>query len=288
MAYHQILVPLNGSGRDEIALSSAFAVAGGSKAHVVAQFVRPDIRYVAPVAGLSLVPGLIEDISRSAKQIADEAARAAHRHFTTAAIDAKASIADRPRRGGEVTASFREAEGFVFECVARAAKFADLVVYGPLSGPEDFQMSAGFTEALMTAKRPVLISPKKLTAPFRKIAIGWDGGHATARAVCAAVPLLAAADSIEVITVQRTSHTQTDDFSEIRDYLALSQIHAARRIVDRGTRSIGEELVEAATAADADLLVMGGYGHSPLREAIFGGTTAYAIDEPSIPIFLAH
>lgn len=288
MAFNQILVPLNGSERDEIALGSAFTIAKHSNAHVLSLFVRPDMRFVTPVVGFSLLPDLIADISRSAKQIADETSRTAHRHFTMAAIEAKASISDRPKDRREVTASFHEAEGYVFECVARAAKFADLVVYGPLGEPEDFQTSAGFTEALLNARRPVLITPQKLSAPPRKVAIGWDGGHATARAVCAAIPLLAAAESVEIIAIARSSFSQTEEFNDLRDYLAVSGIHAAKRIIGKGSRSIGEELIDAATGNGANLLVMGGYGHSPLRESIFGGTTAFALDGPPLPIFLAH
>lgn len=288
MAFNQILVPLNGSDRDEIALTTAFSIAKYSNAHVFAQFVRPDVRFVTPVAGFPLLPDLIADISRSTKQIADETSRTAHRHFTMAAIEAKASIVDRAKDRREVTASFRESEGFVFECVARAAKFADLLVYGPLGEPEDFQTSAGFTEALMNARRPVLITPRKVTAPFRKVVIGWDGGHATARAICAAIPLISAAESVEMISVSRSYLAQSEIFNDLRDYLTLSGIHASKRIIDKGSRSIGEELMEAASDSKADLLVMGGYGHSPLRESIFGGTTAYVIDGPSLPIFLAH
>jgi nucleotide-binding universal stress UspA family protein len=288
VTFNQILVPLNGSERDEIALGSALSIAKYSNAHVMAQFVRPDVRYVTPVVSFSLLPDLMADISRSAKQIADETSRTARRHFTMAAIEAKASIADRTKDRKEVTASFHEADGFVFECVAQAAKFADLLVYGPLGEPEDFQTSAGFAEALMNARRPVLITPKKVTGPFRKAVIGWDGGHATARAVCAALPLLAAADSVEIVAVRRPSFSQMEEFRDLRDYLALSGIHATKRIIEKTSRSIGEELIDAATGSGADLLVMGGYGHSPLRESLFGGTTAYAIDEPLLPIFLAH
>jgi len=288
VAFNQILVPLNGSNRDEIALGSAFAIAKYSNSHVMAQYVRPDMRYVTPVVGFSMLPDLIADISRSTKQIADETSRTAHRNFTTAAIEAGVSIVDRPKDRREVTASFHEAEGYVFECVARAAKFADLLVYGPLGEPEDFQTSAGFTEALMNARRPVLITPRKVKAAFRKVVIGWDSGHATARAVCAAAPLLAAADSVEIVAVRRSPFSQLEEFNDLRDYLAVSGIHAAKRIIEKGGQSVGEELIDAATSSGADLLVMGGYGHSPLRESLFGGTTAYAIDEPLLPIFLSH
>jgi nucleotide-binding universal stress UspA family protein len=286
MSFKQILVPLNGSERDEIALGTAFAIAKESNAHIAALFVRPDARFATPTIGFSLLPDVIAQIAKSAKRVADEAARTTHRRFTTAAINAKVSIVDRPKNSLEVTASFHEADGFAFECVSQAAKFADLVVYGPLDEPEDFLTSAGFTEVLMTARRPVLLSPTQLTRTPRKVAIGWDGGHATARSVCAALPLLIAADEVEVIMVKRAA--RDPGFDDLRDYLAVSDVHFTRRIVEKGTRSVGEELMDAAHSGGADLLVMGAYGHSPLREAIVGGPTAYALVETSLPIFLVH
>ncbi len=287
MSFKQILVPLNGSDRDEIALGTAFTVAAKSSAHVSAIFVRPDSRLAMPMIGFSLFPDVVTEITKSAKQVADEAARTAHRRFTTAAIKAKVSITDRPKDMHGISASFREAEGFFFECVSQAAKFADLVVFGPLGEPEDFQTSAGFADVLMTAKRPVLLSPKPVIQSPCKVAIGWDGGHATARAVCASVPLLTTAAEVEVITVKR-SGSRDGGFNDLRDYLGLSGIVVRKRIIERGPKSVGESLLDAARDSGADLLVMGGYGHSPLREALLGGTTAYAIGEASMPILFVH
>ena len=287
MAYSQILVPLNGSEHDDIALTGAFAIASSSAAHVSALFVRPDARMATPMIGFSLFPSVIEQISVSAKQVADEAARTAHRRFTAAAIKAKIEILERPKALPEVAASFHESEGFVFECVSQAAKFADVVVFGPFGEPEDLQMSAAFADVLMTAKRPVLLTPRAIETRPAKIAIGWDGAHSTARAVCAAVPLLAVAQEVEILSVKRKTIDERD-CDDLRDYLALSGIFAKQRIVEKGNRLVGECLLNEARNWGADLLVIGGYGHSPLREAVFGGTTAYAIADASMPIFLVH
>ena len=121
-------------------------------------------------------PDVVTEIAKSAKQVADEAARTAHRRFTTAAIEPTYQSPTDPNVTG-ISASFREAEGFFFECVSQAAKYADLVVFGPLKS-EEFQTSAGFADVLMTAKRPVLLSPKPVIQSPCKVAIGWDGGHA--------------------------------------------------------------------------------------------------------------
>ncbi len=287
MAFKQILVPLTGGEGDDISLGTAFAIAAESNAHVVALFVRPDARFATPIIGFSLFPDVIAEISKSTKEVAHEISRTAHRRFTMAAIKAKITIVERPKLSLEVTASFHETEGFVFECVSQAAKFADLVIYGPLGEPEDFQTSAGFADILLTARRPVLLSPKQLNHSPRKIAIGWDGGHATARAICASLPLLAVANEVDVITVKHPT-IQDHGFDALRDYLAVSGIHASRRIIEKDSRSAGEALVDAAHGSGAELLVMGGYGHSPLREAILGGTTAYAIAETALPMFLVH
>ncbi|HVZ68356.1 MAG TPA: universal stress protein [Rhizomicrobium sp.] len=285
MTFKQILVPLNASEGDEAILASAFTIAAPSNAHVAGLFVRPDARMVTPIIGFSLFPDVINEISKSAKQISDEAARAAHRRFTSTAINAKVTILDHPKPMNCVSASFHEDEGFMFECVTQAAKFADLVVFGPFDAPEQYQASTAFADVLLTAKRPVLICPKPISKLPKKVVIGWDGGHATARAVCAAIPLLAGAADVEIVTV---GHVTSDGHAALADYLSLSGVTARKSELDKGSRTIGETLLEAAHKSNADLLVMGGYGHSPLRESIFGGTTAMAIADVSVPIFLAH
>lgn len=287
MSFKQILVPLNGSEQDEATLATAFTIAASSNAHVSGLFVRPDARLVTPMIGFSLFPDVISEISKSAKQVADEATRTAHRRFTNAAIKGKVEILDRPRQMNTVSASFHEDEGFTFERVSQAAKFADLVVFGPTGSDDDYQTSAAFADVLLTAKRPVLISPKAMGASPHKVMIGWDGGHATARAVCAAIPLLTRATEIEIVTV---GHATAEDsgYAALIDYLSLSGLVARMTEIEKGGHLIGERLLEAAQKGKADLLVMGGYGHSPLRESIFGGTTAFAIADSSVPIFLAH
>lgn len=287
MSFKQILVPLNGSEQDEATLASAFMIAASSNAHVAGLFVRPDARMATPIIGFSLFPDIISEISKSAKQVADEATRTAHRRFTNAAAKAGAEVLDRPRPTNMVSASFHEDEGFTFERVSQAAKFADLVAFGPFGPGDDHQTSTAFAEVLLTAKRPVLISPKAIASLPRKVLIGWDGGHATARAVCAAMPLFAHAAEIEIVTVGHASE-EGRGLAALIDYLSLSNLTARKTEVEKGDHLIGERLLEAAQKSKTDLLVMGGYGHSPLRESIFGGTTAFAIADSSVPIFLAH
>lgn len=287
MTFRHILVPLNGSDRDAVALKTAFVLAPQFGAHVSALLVRPDTRAVMPIIGITLFPDVIADIANSAKQAADRAAGIARNTFSAVAARAGMTVVERPERRDTATTSFEEVEGFFFDCVSRAARFADLVVFGSLGEPTDYQLSAGFSDVLMAVGRPVLVSPKPLVRLPEKVVIGWDGRYAAARAVCMALPLLAQAKEVVAITAR---HPRRDlpNLEGLQGYLALSGIRVTESIVERGERSTGEALFDAAGKAGAELVVMGGYSRSPLREALLGGTTAYAVEELSLPVFLMH
>ena len=102
------------------------------------------------------------------------------------------------------------------------------------------------------------------------VAVAWNGSPQAVRAVGAALPILATADAITVITVG--DRKPGDD--GLREYLAWHGITAKFRSVPAvHGRSTGALLLDTASEADADILVMGGYGHRPWREALFGGVT---------------
>ena len=289
MNIRKILVPVIGAKQDAGALALAFAAAKPFDAHVEALFVHPDPREAVPYVGMPVSPEVIQTIVDSARDIAKKAAKVAHAALEKAASHAGAKLVEHPVTGSKiVTASFREVEGHFITRVGEAARLSDLVVYGTAtldSGPD---VSGAFVETLTRAERPVLLGTDSTPhALLRKIVIGYDRSVAASHAITAALPYLALAGEVELIAVQDRP-LDTKSLDEAVEYLALHGVSAETHIIDKGERTAGEALLDAAAKSGASMLVIGGYGHSHLLESIFGGTTLHLTRHPAMPLFMVH
>src|SRR5690242_20720862 len=123
-------------------------------------------------------------------------------------------------------------------------------------------------------------------SPGKYVALAWNGSPQAVRALAASLPLLVAADSVLVITVGDGNHS---DIPSVLDHLAWHGITAKHRhVTAESSESIGILLLNAAHDAGADMLVMGGYGHQPWREALFSGVTRDVIGTSLVPLLLMH
>lgn len=144
---------------------------------------------------------------------------------------------------------------------------------------------------LFESGRPIICVPKDYARGFRcdRIVVAWDFSRAAARALLDAYPLLRRAAQVTILTV-------TDDKSfdnhlsgdRIATMLHRSGIKAESIQASRGASGIGAALLGAARARDADLLVMGGFGHARWREFILGGATRHILLSAEIPVLLSH
>ena len=288
MAYVKILAPLTGSASDATVLAGAFAAAAPFKAHVVALFVRPDPAEAMPFFGEGVSGAMAQEIVDTAKEAADKASNDARTALAAAAKDAGAVVIDRPEQRDTVSISFREVQGNFADRVTLAGRLSDLVVFGPLKQSDRPGMAEAFEATLLETGRPVVLTAQAATKNFaRRIAIGWDGSGACARALIAAMPYLARAAAIELLTI-RKPNIECESCDEARDYLALHGLGCRERMIDAGSRGIGEVLLEAASQGGADLLVLGGYGHKSLLQMFTGGVTKHVVAHAELPLFLVH
>ncbi|HTW33174.1 MAG TPA: universal stress protein [Rhizomicrobium sp.] len=288
MSIAKIIAPLTGSKRDKRVLSAAFAAAKPFSAHVVGLFVCPDPRLSMPYIGVQISPDVVQDIIDGAAKINAEAAKTARATLAEAASAAGVSVVTRPEKNArETTCSFVHMEGYFPACVAEAAKFSDLVVFGPILANDSPDISEAFAEILVKTERPVLLAtlaPKDFPG---KVAIAWDGSDTAARAIIGAMPVLEKAGEIILLSCCRDPKKKAD-FRNVEQYLALHGIACNEATVDPGTRETGAALLEAAKMRGADLLVMGGYGHSHLGELIFGGVTQHVRWHATMPVLMIH
>lgn len=288
MAYMKILAPLTGSASDAMVLAGAFAAAAPFKAHVLALFVRPDPAEAMPFFGEGVSGAMAQEIVDTAKVAADKAANDARTALAIAAKDAGAIVIDRPEKRDTVSISFREVQGNFADRVTLAGRLSDLVVFGPLKQSDRPGIAEAFEATLLDTGRPVVLTGQTAPKNFaRRIAIGWDGSGACARALIAAMPYLARAETIEILSV-RKPNTDCESCDEAREYLALHGLICQERVIDAGSRAIGEVLLEAASQGGADLLVLGGYGHKSLLQMFFGGVTRHVVANAELPLFLVH
>jgi nucleotide-binding universal stress UspA family protein len=138
--------------------------------------------------------------------------------------------------------------------------------------------------------RPALIVPyvQKDAASLKNVLVAWDAGAPAARALGDALPLLAHASRVELIRIMETGrHDEDAGGAAITRHLAPHEIKAAFRL-DTSPVDVGNTLLSYAADTSADILVMGAYGHSRLREALFGGTTRTMLQSMTIPVLMSR
>jgi nucleotide-binding universal stress UspA family protein len=141
--------------------------------------------------------------------------------------------------------------------------------------------------------RPALVLPdepkRRRPSSFDVIGVAWDFSRPAARAVADALPILERAKTVRVVTVTQEKTIDTRRSSvELGKHLACHGIDAVLEEEVAAGRTIGQALEGYATAHDLDLLVMGAYGHSRMRDFILGGATKTIVASPPLPVLLSH
>jgi nucleotide-binding universal stress UspA family protein len=288
MAYVKILAPLTGGAADATVLAGAFAAAAPFSAHVVALFVRPDPAEAMPFFGEGVSGAMAQEIVDTARAASDKAAADVHTTIAAAAKNVGAVVTDKPETRDIVSVSYREVQGGFADRVTLAGRLSDVVVFGPLKQSDRPGMAEAFEATLLETGRPVILTSERTPRNFaQRIAIGWDGSGACARALIAAMPYLARAQAVELLSI-RKPNTECESCDEARDYLALHGISSSERMIDAGSRGVGEVLLEAASQGGANLLVLGGYGHKSLLQIFSGSVTQHVVTNADLPLFLVH
>lgn len=141
--------------------------------------------------------------------------------------------------------------------------------------------------------RPTIVLPEapKIRRPVSLDVVGvaWDSSRPAARAVGDAMPILERAKTVRVVTITQEKASDTKHSgAELMRHLAFHGIEIVVEEEEAAGRSIGQALEDYATAHDLDLLVMGAYGHSRLRDFVLGGATKTVIAHPPLPVLLSH
>lgn len=176
--------------------------------------------------------------------------------------------------------------------VGMRARYCDLVVLNRPYGKDVSPDAEAITEAaLFEGTAPVLIVPGELAEPFgRKILIAWNQSNEAMAAVRRALPLLQAADAVEITVVDPSPSgpERSDPGGALCQMLTRHGVKAEIAVLARTMPQISDILNRRATEIGADMVVMGAYGHSLFRQAILGGATRNMLEKAKVPVLMAR
>lgn len=184
--------------------------------------------------------------------------------------------------------------GNISRSVAIRTRFADLAVLQSPYGDKTSQLEAeGILEgALFGGQSAVLIVPEniKLKASPERVIIAWNESSEAMNAIRAALPLLKKANTVRVTVIDppRHGHERSDPGGPLSVFLARHGIKVEIDVLGKSLPRVSDVLLRHAADKNADLVVMGAYGHSRFREAILGGATRDMLEEAKLPVFMKH
>lgn len=281
MGYKTILVQLNDERRAGLLIDAARFVGEMDEAHVIGVYAVPTLAYGSPMRiGATL-------IEAGRKRFHEEAERIR-------------KIFEEAMRGRAVKTEWRLLETHVgyrdcAELVIEQARSVDLVIAAQADGTWDDSAMLDFPERLaLESGRPTLIVPHAGRFPKfgARVVVAWNGSREAARAVFDALPLLQQASAVNILSITRGTPRKSDGRT-----IAAADIGAA--LARHGVKcelatsiavglEVEEDLLSRAADFAADLIVMGCYGHSRLREFVMGGATRSILGHMTMPVLMSH
>lgn len=235
-----------------------------------------------------------EPLPSAAVEARDILLEAQRRSRAEHAQAARRSYDECLRRAGFDKAEWRASAADPLEAMGLHARYADLVVIGQQNPDSPGDVEKDFERALpITAGRPVLVVPYAFERrPVgRRVLVAWNAGREAARAVSDALPLLQRASHVDVVAFEPARSGAAhgaEPGADIALYLARHGVKVTVSRVDAPDLDVGNQLLSRAFDLSADLIVMGAWGHSRLRELILGGVTRTLLESMTVPVLMAH
>lgn len=275
MTYKSVLVHIDNGRVCKQRIGVAIKFAQKHEAHLTGLYWVPNA-----MTPLALEAGVTTEILQVLMEESEQRLATAEQLFTgavkSAGIQSEWRVVDDPLPGQ----------------LALHARHADLVIAGQ-HDPSDAQSTANAVVVQMTlaSGRPTLMIPYIGTQEDEigeRIMVAWNGSREAVRAVHDALPLLRAAQNVEVIAINPDSGRDEIPCADICVHLARHGAHVEAKESRTKSIDVGEEILTRAADGAATLIVMGAYGHSRMRELVFGGATREILAHMTIPVFMSH
>lgn len=287
--FKYILVPATGAETDAPVFATALAVARLSAGHLAFLHIRSDVRQNLLAATSSMDMGAGGDyygVIEALEQREVEGQARAIRAFRALCDKEQLTIPGGPSLG-RPSADWTEATGQKVGLMAEYGRAADLIVLGR-GGDGKVSERDVFEASLMQTGRPVLIAPPLASSQPMNTVVAWKDKLEAARAVAAARPFIETADRVIILSVEEGVELGEQSSDRLRKALSWHNPNTSVQRLDPDGRAPIEVLLDVVRAVKADLLVMGGYGHSRVREVIFGGFTRHVLNTADLAILMAH
>jgi nucleotide-binding universal stress UspA family protein len=278
MAFRTVLLAM-GTGQDDAELERAIGICDALGAHLnvlVLGIAPPPPASPYGVVSNDIWAGEIREGQAEAQARADQV---------------KAKLA-----GAGISASVESQyidRGTVATLAARAARYADLTLLTPQVEGFDLLQTWVMNGALFESGRPVVLLPQGATnfPKPKKVMIAWDASVEASKAVLDAVGLMQQAEAVDAVLIDPVPSFEghgPEPGNDLATYLARHGIKLTVHRLPKEGHEVSAILNRAAQDLSADLIVMGGFGHSRLRQRIFGGTTTDMFKESKVPVLMAH
>jgi nucleotide-binding universal stress UspA family protein len=286
--YRKLLLPLSDTPCGQAALSLAVTLANTWQAHLAAIILRIDAASVAPLAGEGLSGAMIEDMMAATERETASRTHLLETRFASAVAGAGIRIGlPEPAMPG-ATAALSIVTGRDEAIIPSLARLSDLAILPHPDEDEDQSRSLCLHAVLFESRRPVLIAARREVKSLgRRCCVAWNGTPESAAALWAMLPWLRQAEAVRILHApeyQRNGPPAAD----VPGYLALHGIQADLATFTPLNRDVGAGLLAAAAAFNADLVGMGAYSHSRLRQLILGGVTRHVLGHAVMPVLMAH
>ena len=280
MKYKTILVHLDHSDRSPARAALAARWARVHESHLVG--LLPTGTYDGVIPADAIPTGTTDFIAESAEYL--------RRRAETISREFRESIAAT----GALSYEVRLVEGATIDAVVRHGHASDLVVLGQddASSAADVSVHGLASHVLMDVGRPVLIVPSagQFEGVARRAVVAWNGSRESAVALHAALPALRCASRVTLVSFRHPNEEDDDRKPSVADMLQFLSRHGIHATFERNITDIdvADALLSRVSDLGADLLVMGGYGHSRLRELVLGGVTRQILSKMTVPVLMAH
>lgn len=183
--------------------------------------------------------------------------------------------------------------GAIATVVGLRARFADLVVMGrPYGKGRGQELEAAVEAALFEGQVPVLIVPDVGGSGVtpRRVVVAWNQSNEAMSAIRKALPLLKSADLVDITVIDPPAHgpERSDPGGQLSQWLARHGVHVEVSVLAKTMPRVSDVLNRHVRETNADLIVMGAYGHSRFREAILGGATRNMLELAEVPVLMSH
>jgi nucleotide-binding universal stress UspA family protein len=285
MILKDILVQIDAGPATAARLDLAIRLAREHEAHLVGLCV----------SGIGLVPGAGFGVLEPENTLALLRFEAQLRDEALAVAANLAEMFNHRIRQDEVQGEWRVVEGRAVVSVALHARYADLAILGQ-ENPGDAGVTgwtAVLETALLTSGRPILVVPYagQFERIGRRVLVGWNAHREAARAVHDALPLIRGAQSVTVLSVdsdQDPGGRGEGPAADLSRHLARHGLRVSAKQTSSGGLDPTDVLLNYAADESCDLIVVGGYGHSRMREIVLGGVTRGLLQRAIVPVLMSH